>query len=123
VKLALDHHYSPAIARELRDRGFDAIAISERGWQVLSDAALLAACADESLVLLTNNVPDFVALARDWQGQGRQHAGLIFTSDATMPRNVAWIGAYVTALGLVFVANPDVDSLSDRVIWLSPNSS
>jgi hypothetical protein len=123
VKLALDHHYSPAIARELRDRGFDAIAISERGWQVLSDAALLAVCADESWVLLTNNVPDFVALARDWQGQGRQHAGMIFTSDATMPRKSAWFGAYVTALVEALVTQHDVDALPDQVTWLSPDSS
>jgi len=123
VKLALDHHYSPAIARELRNRGFDAIAISERGWQVLSDAALLAVCADESRVLLTKNVPDFVALARDWQGQGRQHSGMIFTSDATMPRNAAWISAYVTALVEVWVTQHDVDALPDQVTWLSPKSS
>jgi hypothetical protein len=98
VKLALDHHYSTQIASQLRKRRCDAIAILERGWESEDDEPLLALCAAESRILLTNNVADFTVIARRWTLPGRHHAGLVFTSDVSLPRSRDTIGRYVTAL-------------------------
>ncbi len=118
MKLALDHHYSPAIATELRGRGHDVIAVAERGWETEDDASLLSLCRQELRALLTNNVVDFAVIARRWAVEGRQHSGLVFTSDVSMPRSRRAIGSYVTALDGLLRANPADDALADRVHWL-----
>jgi len=118
VKLALDHHYSPAIATELRARGHDVIAVSERGWESDDDEPLLSLCDRDARVLLTNNVGDFTMIARSWAMVGRQHAGLIFTSDASMPRGRDTIGRYVEALDELLRANPGDAAFTERVHWL-----
>jgi predicted nuclease of predicted toxin-antitoxin system len=119
VRLALDNHYSPSIARLLRDRGHDVVAVVELEWQREEDEVLLARCASDVRTLLTNNVADFAVIARTWQMQGRHHAGLLYTSDSSMPRHGGMIGVYVRALDALMKANPASDAFADRVHWLS----
>ena len=118
VKLALDNHYSPVIARKLRQAGHDVLAIVERGWERESDHALLELCAQEHRALLTNNVADFVAISRTWTTEGRRHGGLVFTSDASMPRGRNTIGRYVAALAQVLAERRADDALCGQVHWL-----
>lgn len=118
MKLALDHHYSPAIAAQLRKRGHDVIAALERGWGAEEDEPLLELCAQEERALLTNNVADFTAVARRWAAEGRRHCGLIFTSDASMPRGRSTIGRFVQVLAALLRANPSNEAFNDRVHWL-----
>ena len=118
VKLALDHHYSPTIATELRGRGYDVIAVAERGWETEDDASLLALCREELRALLTNNVADFTVIARTWAVEGRQQSGLVFTSDVSMPRTRHAIGRYIEALDGLLRANPADEAFADRVHWL-----
>jgi hypothetical protein len=118
VKLALDHHYSPQIAVQLRKRRGDVIAVLERGWEADDDETLLALCLGEQRTLVTNNVADFSVIARRWALEGRHHAGLIFTSDASLPRGRNTIGLYVTALQALIRANPGDETSGDRIHWL-----
>lgn len=119
MRLALDHHYSTHIAFRLRERGHDVIAAVERGWEAEDDEPLLALCETDGRALVTNNVADFMVIARRWATQGRCHAGLIFTSDARMPRSRDTIGRYVEALNALLKANPAENAFTDRVHWLT----
>jgi hypothetical protein len=118
LRLVLDHHYSTQIAIELRTRGHDAVAAIERAWHQDEDEPLLIRCVEEKRALLTNNVSDFTVIAERWAASGTAHYGLIFTSDASMPRSRATIGRYVLALDALLGANADDGSLADRVHWL-----
>lgn len=118
MKLVLDHHYSPLIAQQLRERGHDVVTAGEQGWEAEDDEPLLELCASDSRALLTNNVADFAVIARQWQSQGRSHHGLIFTSDHSMPRSRNTIGRYVELLAVLMTDNPGDDSFVDRVDWL-----
>lgn len=117
MKLVLDHHYSPLIAQQLRDRGHDVVTAGEQGWEAEDDEPLLDLCASDGRALLTNNVADFAVIARQWQAQGRSHYGLIFTSDRSMPRSHT-IGRYVELLTVLMADNPGDDSFVGRVHWL-----
>ena len=77
MRLLLDEQYANAIAHQLRAAGDDAESVSERNLRGIDDEPLLVLCEHESRALLTNNVRDFVALAREWAAAGRDHAGLI----------------------------------------------
>jgi hypothetical protein len=118
VRLALDNHYSPRIAARLREKGHDVDAVVERGWEMESDDALLARCHDEGRALMTNNVGDFVVIPRLWAAEGRSHAGLVFTSDASLPRSRATIGRYVQLLDRLLKSMPADDALADQIRWL-----
>ena len=118
MRLALDHHYSPLIAAGLRARGHAAIAVIEAGWEAEDDEPLLTLCLGDRRALLTNNVADFAVIARRWQSEGRSHHGLIFTSDASLPRTCDNIGRYVEGLDVLLHDHPDANSFVDRSHWL-----
>lgn len=118
LKLALDNHYSPVIALRFREAGHDAVAAVERGWEREDDEDLLAICADEGRALLTDDVAGFTAICRTWAVDGRTHAGLIFTSDASMPRSRDTIGRFVEALDELVLRNPREAASQDRAHWL-----
>lgn len=106
------------IAESLRDKGHDAIAIIERGWQLESDESLLSLCRQENRALMTNNVSDFMPIHRLWQAQDLRHAGLILTSDKSLPRTRAGIGACILALETLFATHPATNALADQMLWL-----
>jgi len=118
VRLALGNHYSTLIAEQLRDLGHDAIAAIEVGWEVQDDEPLLEHCALQNRSLLTNNVADFAVIARRWQSDERRHAGLIYTSDSSLPRNRSNTGRFVTALADLMASHPADDALTNRTHWL-----
>jgi predicted nuclease of predicted toxin-antitoxin system len=60
VKLLLDEMLSPAIARELRQRGHDAEAVcGHPDREALSDPEVLALARAEHRAVVTNNLRDF----------------------------------------------------------------
>ncbi len=118
MKLALDHHYATAIAIQLRERGHDAVTAVEQGWETETDESLLVMCEAELRALVTNNVVGCSVIARQWAVEGRRHAGLVFTSDASMPRSGSTIGCYVDALDELLRLHPEDGSFIDRSHWL-----
>jgi predicted nuclease of predicted toxin-antitoxin system len=84
VRLLLDEHYSPEIARQLRIRGHDVVAVAERADLVgLGDDELLQRMAQERRAIMTNNVKDFLPLASRATVAADHHCGLLFTAEVT----------------------------------------
>ena len=118
MKLVLDHHCATAIAIQIRERGHDAVAAVEQGWETETDESLLVMCEAQRRALVTNNVGDFTVIARQWAVEGRRQAGLVFTSDASMPRSRRTIGRYVNALDDLLRSHPEDGSFIERSHWL-----
>lgn len=118
MRLLLDEHYADALAHQLRVAGHDAETVSERGLKGLDDEPLLELCEAESRALLTNNARDFMPLVRDWAAAGRDHAGLVLTSDAGLPRHKGTVGRYVALLSTLMTANEAPRALGNQVRWL-----
>lgn len=119
MKLLLDEQFPPDIARRLRERDHDVIAVCERQDLISAeDETLLALSTAEKRALLTNNVRDFVPIATRWVGEGRSHHGLLLVSDRTLRRSRKTIGAYVGAIDRLLRKNPAEDDLRDQIRWL-----
>lgn len=121
MRLLLDEHFSPEIARQLRDRGHDVVAAREvvevRGF---SDRDLLAVAVLQQRAIVTENVADFVELHRAAIITATPHFGLVFTSPRQFPRTRRAIGRIVQALDALLAAHRPVDALRDQTWWLEP---
>lgn len=122
MRLCLDEHYSPRIAAVLRERGHDVIASqAEPALRGRADGDLLEHCLMERRVLVTENVADFMPLVHARAARGEEHAGIVFTSAASMPRGAATIGRFVEALERLSRELPAEEALRDQVRWLAPS--
>jgi predicted nuclease of predicted toxin-antitoxin system len=121
VRLLLDEHCSPEIARQLRARGHDAVAVAERADLVgLADDELLRRMTRERRAIVTNNVKDFVPLTTRAALEAGEHYGLLLTSDKSMPRRIDAIGRLVDALDGFLRRHQGEDSHRNQVQWLNP---
>jgi Domain of unknown function (DUF5615) len=119
VRLLLDEHYSPEIARRLRPRDHDVLAVAERADLIgLSDEELFHRMVQEERAIMTNNAKDFVPLTYQAALDGDDHFGLLLTSDRSMPRHSYGIGRVVAVLDEVLRRNPSKDSCRNRVLWV-----
>jgi len=80
VRLLLDEMLSPAIARELRDRGHDVLAVADHpGWVALSDPEVMTLARTERRAVVTNNLRDYRPLhAEAITPGGPGNFGMIF---------------------------------------------
>lgn len=118
VKLLLDEHYANEIATQLRAAGHDAVTVSELRITGIDDESLLELASSEDRALLTNNARDFLPIAGRWALSGKEHCGLLLTSDGSMPRHKGTIGLYVRALQTAMEVNPSPRALANQVRWL-----
>ena len=121
MRLLLDEHFSPEVARQLRDRGHDALAVRDhpdaRG---LSDRDVVALATRQRRAVVTENVADIVELHRAAIITRTSHFGLIFTSSRQFPRTRRSIGRLVRALEALLTEHPSTDELRDQTWWLEP---
>jgi hypothetical protein len=120
VRVLLDEHFSPEIARQLRDRGHDAVAMRELEARGLADRDVLALATLQRRAIVTENVADFVELHRVAFITGAAHFGVVFTSPRQFPRTRRAIGRMVRALEALIAAHPEADALRDQTWWLEP---
>lgn len=118
MKLCLDEHYSSRIAEELRGRGHDVYAVSERPeLRTLSDRELWLHVQSERRALLTENVGDFIPFLHEAAAAADAH-WMIFSSPRSLPRGADTIGTFVQRLDELLKSNPRDDDFCNGVYWL-----
>jgi nucleoside-diphosphate-sugar epimerase len=119
VRLLFDEHYSPEIAEQLRRRGHDVLAVSERPeLRGLADEVHLATAPDQRRAIVTEIVGDFRPLLANAARAGTANYGLVCVSARRFPRNKKTIGRMVQALDALLRAHPADDGMRDREVWL-----
>ncbi len=119
VRLLLDEMPGPQIARELRERGHDAIAIKEREeWAACSDDQVMDLAREERRAVVTDNLRDYRprAAAATLPG-GPGHYGMVFIP-AGYRRTKADIGRIADALERKLAAHPGDHGLRSQESWL-----
>lgn len=120
MRLLLDEHLSPEIARQLRSRRHDVEAVVERPDLVsLPDHELFARMAAERRAIVTNDVLDYVKLLNEALGVGDENYGLLLSDDRSMPRSKDTIGLFVRVLDEFLEAHPAEDALRNQLRWLA----
>ncbi|MDQ6617325.1 MAG: DUF5615 family PIN-like protein [Actinomycetota bacterium] len=100
MKLLLDEMFPAAIARALREDGYDVVAVQEDSdLRESSDPALFATAQRIERTIVTENVKDFMPLAAESHAHAQPHWGLVFTTNQSFPRHHdRFIGAMIRAL-------------------------
>jgi len=119
VRLLVDEMYPPAVAEQLRRRGHDASAVTERSeLRGCDDQQVFSVAQDERRALVTENVVEFVPLADAVDQRGGRHHGLVLVSPAKYPRGTQHaLGQLVRALDCLLQEHPEEDPTSFRH-WL-----
>ena len=121
MRLLLDEMYDRAIAEQLRSRGHDVVAATERvDLRSTPDEELLMLMAAEERIVVTENAVHFVPALRQMLQRGETSAGLLISSPRSMPRSHATIGLFVDVFERELSARPRTDALRDQVIFLRP---
>lgn len=124
VRLVLDEHFSPEIARRLRARGHDVIAVNEHPELIaLPDHVHFALMPDERRVIVTKDLGDYCPLLTHAMGSGAKTYGLVCVP-ARFPLSRKAIGRAVGALEQLLRQYPNDDDLIDRggEAWLAIES-
>jgi hypothetical protein len=120
LKLLLDEHISPAVARGVRKRlpAMKIFALSDwedGGFLGQDDAVCLAEASRQHLTFVTYDRRTIPPLLKMWAETGNHHAGVIFVDHRTIPPSE--IGTLVR--GLVALAMEQMNwEWRDRVCFL-----
>ncbi len=86
MRLLLDELVPPAVARAVRERGHDVLAVAETSdLRSRADADVLRAAIAEDRAVVTENVRDFMLLDAAVRQRGETHAGLVLILKAGLP--------------------------------------
>ena len=112
LKLLLDEHISPNVARGLRQHSPDVEVRYMSEWEQggflgQPDALCLQAAARQSLTLVTYDCRTIPSLLKAWAEAGRSHAGVILVDEKTIAPGD--IGSLVRALTELFRPAGDWD--------------
>ncbi|MDQ6751375.1 MAG: DUF5615 family PIN-like protein [Actinomycetota bacterium] len=116
MRLLLDEMISPAVARRLVENGYDAQAIKRDRPELesLPDAEIVRRMTEERRAVVTNDVADFQPIHEQTLARGEAHFGLVFSNDATLPRNKAGVGLWVQTLAALLDEHQTEDALRNR---------
>ena len=116
MKLLLDDMVSAVVAEQLRARGRDVEAVTERReLRGLPDQDVFEYAQAAQRSLVTYNGNDFLELDRRYRGQGRAHSGIIILRPRRFPQGIASIGRSIAPLDQLVDAGPRYESF---IHWL-----
>jgi hypothetical protein len=102
LRLLLDEMYPAAVAQQLRARGHDVVAVTERPeLRALPDADLFSVALSERRAVATANVADFVVIVDALDQLGEVHFGLVLVDPEKYPRGHRRTIGLVTGLDRV----------------------
>lgn len=81
VKLYTNENITDLLSRTLRARGYDSVSVHEAHLRGVSDEVQLAYAASEGRAILSFNMRDFVSLHTDYLHNGKQHSGIIVSTE------------------------------------------
>ena len=120
MKLLLDEHLSPEIARQLCDRGHDVVAVGERAdLRGRPDRVHVSSLPDEQRAIVTRDMADFRSLLAVELRRGGKTYGLVCVPQRfSLSRE--GIGRLVRALDALLRAHPGADAVIalGGEIWL-----
>jgi len=101
LRLLLDEHIAPAVARQLRQRAPELEVWPLATWEGgvflgADDDAILGAAAHAGCTLVTYDLRTVPPLLKCWAERGSDHAGVIFVDCRTLPQR--GVGALARAL-------------------------
>jgi hypothetical protein len=116
VKLLLDEMISAVIAEQLRARGHDVEAVSERpALRGMADDELFEYARTAHRSLVTYNRDDFLELDRRWRSQGQAHDGVVILNPKRFPHGAVSVGALVSSLDRLLADGSPYESF---IHWL-----
>ena len=116
MKLLFDEMLSAVVAEQLRGRGQDVEAVSERRQlRGLTDRDLFEYAQRGERSLVTYNRADFLELDRVYRGENRPHCGIVILNPRRFPQGPASIGPLVTSLDRLIDAGAPYESF---IHWL-----
>jgi hypothetical protein len=121
LKLVLDEHISPGVAKGLRRLHNKLTVHALVEWEAgvflgQPDPLILHEAAAQKLTLVTYDQKTIRPLLYDWAHEGRSHGGVVFVDDKTIaPGN---IGGLVRALADLTVRRMN-DDWTNRVLFLT----
>ncbi|MDK3255974.1 DUF5615 family PIN-like protein [Blastococcus capsensis] len=119
MRLLLDEMIGPRVARELRARGFDVVAVAERAdFRALPDDVVLDVAREDGRVVVTLNIGDFARLHQQSLVDGRLHPGMVMVTGHAFPQDRAFVGALVNAL--IVAAETSSLPSAGEVVYLRP---
>jgi hypothetical protein len=116
MKLLLDEMISASVAEQLRARGRDVEAVSERReLRGLADERLFEYAQETKRVVVTYNRDEFLELDRRYRGRDRSHAGIVILNPRRFPQGPGSVGPLVKSLEELIVGGPPYESF---IHWL-----
>jgi hypothetical protein len=116
VRLLLDEMISAVVAEQLRLRGRDVEAVSERReLRGLPDGDVREYAQGAKRALVTYNRDDFLELDRRFRSQGREHSGVVVLNPKRFPQGASSLGPLIVSLDQLIASEPPYPSF---IHWL-----
>lgn len=112
MRLLLDEHINPEVARQLRRKGYDVVSVEQAQMREASDEQLLSFATSQGRALVTYNIRDFQLVVSEWHRAARHHSGIIFVHEKTASQKT--VGPLVRALKRLLDTAPRSTSWLDN---------
>lgn len=121
LQLLLDEQISHKVAAQIKQRDSAISILSITHWhngryRGISDYDLLVLAYQQKLTLVTYDLATFTPLLKDWTEQAKNHCGVIFIDQKTIPQND--IGGLTKSLIQLYKAQSNQD-WQNRIVYLS----